>query len=202
MKPIAIPKIRDQSAELAGLIDRAESFRLKLVETEKARAEFILVLSQRGVLGPEEPTSPAAKRIAELLGEAPPPIIPEHHTRLAAFAEAIRDLRSAHAIMAARVATEKAKTCADILARLAPEYRNRIRAICEALKSVHAANRDLRGLTDAMETENISWTGLGVVMPKVIGLPTDPYSPIGLYLADAREQGFIETSDIPEELRQ
>ncbi|MGO4837545.1 hypothetical protein AB4144_35400, partial [Rhizobiaceae sp. 2RAB30] len=121
---------------------------------------------------------------------------------LARLAQEAHDLRRAVGTLEGKIATERSKATAIVQGKVAPEYRRRIRAVVDAFKSVHAANVDLRALTSALEEQCIAWEGLGVVAPRSLGMPTDPYSPIGTYMKDACDQGFITLSEIPEGLRQ
>ena len=198
MKKIEIPKVADQlDAATAELVARRNDFGARLVKRERERLEYI-----QSDEPAEEATHPDATRLAVLLGAPPPPIVPDRRTRLAQFAEDIRILKSAVSVLDSQIRVAEAKARAAVLAVVSPLYRAKIRAVCDAFKQVHAANVDLRELTNALENDGVPWESLGVVAPRIVGFPTDQYSAVALYFRDAAEQGFLEKTEIPPELRQ
>ncbi|KQY12616.1 hypothetical protein [Rhizobium sp. Root482] len=202
MKPIPIPRLSSFSTAIADVTKRRDDMGAQIVAAEKERHETILAIHRRGILESPPPTEPAALRVSRLLGEAPPPIVPESRAQLAEMAQRIFDLKAAWAILDARLKVEQSKANAHALAVVAPEYRKRIRAVCEALRGVHAANVELHAFTNALDNEGIAWASLGIVAPNAVGNPGNPYSPAGQYLKDAADQGFIERNEIPESIRQ
>ncbi|MDB5575863.1 MAG: hypothetical protein JWR80_1039 [Bradyrhizobium sp.] len=197
MKKIEIPFTPEQKTKLADL----EAKRARVT----AEANAIDEERRKMVTDPASlptPTDPSSVRIAALLGEAPPVIIPEHRTRLVDLAQRSRDLRQACDLLAQQIRQERHKAAVEARLKLAPEYRTRIRAICEAFKAVHAANVELHALTGAMEDAGIEWGALGYVGPKQLGSPRNPYSPVAQYFKDAADLGFITRNEIPEALRQ
>ena len=198
MKPIPIPRLRDNSEKLGELEDRRA--KVGKVIQDKERERFDLSRSDPAFDTP--PTDPAAGRIAELLGEAAPAIKLERRAALTKLATEVRELRAAADLLDAQIQVERGKASAKIREMLRPEYRLRIRAVCDALRQVHAANLSLKEMQTSLQDSGIEWTNLGVISPKTIGSPTDTYSPLALYFRDALEAGYITRNDIPAELRQ
>lgn len=198
MKPIPIPKLVDHSTALAELTAKRDDLASRLVAKEAEK----LAYARQSEVEHEQAIDPADARVAALLGAPPPPQRSGRREVLAQMAEEIRDIKRAVEILEAQISVERTKATSVVLEKVAPEYRRRIRAIVDAFKSVHAANVELRDLTTALEDQGISWSGLGVVAPRSLGRPTDPYSPIAMYLKGASDLGFITRSDIPEGLRQ
>ncbi|MDB5825744.1 MAG: hypothetical protein JWR21_4448 [Herminiimonas sp.] len=197
MKPIQIPKVTDVSGRLAELEARRDKINSAVRTLDKDRMELAQAATQ-----PEADEDPVDLRVARLLGEAPPKILKDHRGRLADMAQQSRDLHAALDLVLEQIRVEHSKAAAVVREKVSPEYRLRIRAICEAFRGVHAANLELRALTEALEAQGIEWSGLGVVAPRALGFPTDQYSPIAQYFRDAADLGFITRSEIPTELRQ
>jgi hypothetical protein len=198
MQPIKIEYPRDQAAKIADL----EAKRARVTTEANALDEERRQMAGADPSTLPPATDPAAARIATLLGEAAPAVVKDHRTRLAEMAQRSRDLRQASDLLAEQIRVERHKAAVEARIKLAPEYARRIRTVCEAFKTAHVANVALHELIAAMEDAGIEWGTLGHVGPKQLGSPRDPYGPIGIYLKDACDLGFITTSDIPKELRQ
>ena len=113
MKQIPIPKLSSFSAEIADITKRRDAMGAQIVAAEKERHETILAIHRRGILESPPPTDPAALRVSRLLGEAPPPIVPESRDQLAEMAQQIFDLKAAWAILDARLKVEQSKANAQ-----------------------------------------------------------------------------------------
>lgn len=194
MKPIPVPKITDHSALLAELMPKRDAIGARLAELEGERLAAIIAFHETGVEPAPPPADPAALRVAELLGEAPPQVAPGARERLAELAQRIHDMKRALAVVDGRIQVERSKATAAVLAKVAPEYRQRIRAVAEAYKAAVAAQNNLKDLTDQLDAQELVWSSMGVVGP----MPADSAR---RFLEDAARQGFVTVAEIPEELR-
>ncbi len=144
--------------------------------------------------------SAAARRVAELLGQAPPIIPPNKRERLAEMAEQERDLRTAVDRLGSQISAERKRVEDTYTRALHPEFRSRLRAVVDAMKNVHAATLDLHELTSAIDSQGISISRWPSFSPSLLGSPVDPYSAMARFFREAIEYGVIEKREMPKEL--
>jgi hypothetical protein len=192
-KPIEVPKLRDHSATLADL----ESRKARLgAEWSQKVAEHLA--AARDTTPEATPTDPAIARVAELMGEPPPRIVPERREILARLVRECFELKSALELLDKRIMVERTKAAAIVRELVAPEYASRMRLVCEALMAAHAANESISDLVDAMEVEGISTSGMLPMRPlAVLGSPRDPQSQLANFLRDAVAAGVIRQKEMP-----
>ncbi|CDZ60333.1 Hypothetical protein NGAL_HAMBI2605_09560 [Neorhizobium galegae bv. orientalis] len=140
----------------------------------------------------------ASRRVAELIGQPPTPTPPSKRERLSAMANEIRALRSAGELLDQQIAVERHKAVSAYRSGVAPTYRDKMKAVVEAMRSVHNAALDLHGLTKAVEDQGVSVESLGFFSPALLGNPTDPYSSLARFFREAVEMGLI--AKMPTEL--
>jgi hypothetical protein len=205
MKPpkISIPRLTDHSDKLAGLLKRREELG---AESSANFARQIEIGDEfRAGPAPIPPSDNSADaRVRSLLGELAPPPVAENPDLMSEYHLLVarrRDLEAARELLDRQIDVERRKASAAIRELVRPEYRARVRAVCDALRQVHNANASLAQMCTALRDSGVEWTALGVVAPKALGAPTDSYSPLGRYFLDALEAGFITRSEIPEGLR-
>ncbi|MCQ1771307.1 hypothetical protein NOI24_08350 [Neorhizobium galegae] len=140
----------------------------------------------------------ASRRVAELIGQPPTPTPPSKRERLSAMANEIRALRSAGELLDQQIAVERHRAVSAYRSGIAPAYRDRMKAVVEAMRTVHAAALDLHGLTKAVEDQGVSVESLGFFSPSILGSPVDPYSSLARFFREAVEMGLI--AKMPPEL--
>lgn len=96
---------------------------------------------------------------------------------------------------------ERRRGSAIIVQRIAGLRRERVRAVCEALRMAHAANLELQSIVDALDTDGVVHHEFQYTRPSFLGWPTDPNGPLGRYFAEMRAAGHIDAQDIPAELQ-
>ncbi|MBP2560349.1 hypothetical protein J2857_003118 [Neorhizobium galegae] len=133
----------------------------------------------------------ASRRVAELIGQAPTPTPPSKRERLSAMANEIRALRSAGELLDSQIAVERHRAVSAYRSGVAPTYRDKMKAVVEAMRGVHTAALDLHGLTKALEDQEVSVESLGFFSPSILGSPTDPYSSMARFFREAVEMGLI-----------
>jgi hypothetical protein len=74
----------------------------------------------------------------------------------AVIAQALDEIRK-------RLNDERTRASVAVCEMVAPEFANRVTAICDALKAVHAARMEYVKLVDALNAEDVAWTRLGSV---------------------------------------
>lgn len=146
------------------------------------------------------PTDPAANRVAELLGKAPPKVEPTKRERLEAMAMESRALRSALDLLENQIRLERQRCEAEIRAGILPEYRNRLRAIAEALKATHKAALNLSELTDELERAGVSIMAFNARAPGFLGEPRDPNSTVAHWFREMVAEGVLKSSEVPAEI--
>lgn len=147
------------------------------------------------------PTDPAADRVAELLGKAPPKVAPTKRERLEALAMESRALRAALDLLENQIRLERQRSEAEIRAGILPEYRNRLRSIAEALKGVHKASLNLSELTDELEKAGVSILAFNARAPGFLGEPSDPNSMVAHWFREMVAEGVLKSSEVPAEIR-
>lgn len=140
------------------------------------------------------------QRLAKLLGQELPSPPPSRQKQLGEMAVEIRDLRSAVDFLDAQIAVERQKDEAAYRAGIAPEFREKLRAVALAMKTVHAANLELQDLTDAIEGQGVSLATLLSYPPYFLGNPRDYNSTLGRFFREAVEIEAITQKEIPTEL--
>jgi hypothetical protein len=201
MKKLAIPHIprpHDIASEVSGLDAKLAGFSRRIRDLESERAALAAELASESA-GPA--LTPRNARVAALLGESD--VVPDKPSRmrLTEIAVELADLREAFETAGRMRRVALSKASAAICAGIAPEYRTRVRAVVEALKSAHAATLSLRELTNALEEQEVEWTSLGVAFPSFIGNPCDLSGPLAHYPRDMVSQGHIGKYDLPRELQ-
>jgi hypothetical protein len=191
------PRPRDVATEVADLEAKLAGFAARTRELESERAAIAQDLA---VAAPTTATTPRNARVAALLGE--PDVVPDKpsRSRLTEIAIELADLREAAEAVERKRRVSLSKASAAICSGLAPEYRTRVRAVVEALKAAHTATLDLHDLTDALESSEVSWTGMGVAFPSLLGSPRDPEAPLARYLREMVDQGHMLAREVPKEL--
>lgn len=147
------------------------------------------------------PPDPAADRVAELLGKAPPKVAPTKRDRLEAMAMESRALRSALDLLENQARVERQRCEAEIRAGILPEYKNRLRAIADALKGAHKASLSLSELTGELEKAGVSIMAFNARAPGFLGSPRDTNSMVAHWFRDMVTEGVIKPNEIPAELR-
>ncbi|KAA9386914.1 hypothetical protein [Neorhizobium galegae] len=140
----------------------------------------------------------ASRRVAELIGQPPTPTPPSKRERLSAMANEIRALRSAGELLDQQIAVERHRAVSAYRSGIAPAYREKLKAVVEAMRGVHDAALDLHGLTKAVEDQEVSVETLGFFSPSILGNPTDPYSSMARFFRESVEMGLI--AKMPPEL--
>lgn len=194
-KPIEVPKLKDVSSEIGEIENRRDAIAALITKKEAERAALIAAHDESAANGAN-----ALDRAAVLLGEAPAKVAPDRKKRLVELAGEIRDLRAAIDLLNAQWRQAKSRASAIVRARVEPEYRRRVQALCAALIDAHRANTELKALTDSLEANEVEWSGLGVVSNHTLGHPRDRYSHLAMDLRDAARLGLFEKREIPLEL--
>ncbi|WP_105419198.1 hypothetical protein [Neorhizobium sp. T25_27] len=133
----------------------------------------------------------ASRRVAELIGQPPAPTPPSKRERLSAMANEIRALRSAGELLDSQIAVERHRAVSAYRSGIAPAYKDKLRAVVEAMRNVHTAALDRHGLTKALEDQEVSVESLGFFSPSILGSPVDPYSSMARFFREAVEMGLI-----------
>ena len=139
-------------------------------------------------------------RVAALLGDALPDDeeAPDGvRARLKQIASERVDLCSAIDIAAQRLATTRFSASKTICAEVESAYTERVKALAAALLAAHQARVELHELIDALNANDIAWTGH---LPPMHA--DRPMNRIGSWLRDAADAGFIKKSEIPTGLLQ
>jgi hypothetical protein len=192
MKPIQIPKLTDHSATLAEL----ERSRDEVGALYSAKvAEQLAVARNNSPDAP--PTDPAAARVAELMGEPPPKIVPERREILARLAKEAFDLKGALSLLDNRILVERTRAAAIVREVMAPEWQRRLRAVCAALLAVHDANESLVDLATAMDEAGAASSAMQPQPPAWLGSPHDSHSQLAYWLREAAAAGVIKAGEIP-----
>lgn len=147
------------------------------------------------------PADPAADRVAELLGKAPPKVAPTKRERLEAMAMESRALRAALDLLENQIRLERQRCEAQIRAGIAPEYTKRLKAIADALKVTHKARLDLSELTDELERAGVSIMSFNARAPGFLGEPHDPNSMVAHWFREMVAEGVLKSNEVPAELR-
>ncbi|MGQ3214675.1 MAG: hypothetical protein ACT6U0_08395 [Shinella sp.] len=141
-------------------------------------------------------------RVAALLGDATPDDgeAPDGiSARLKAIAAERVDLRAAIDIASQRLQTARHAASRAICAEVAPDYRERVKALADKLVAAHAAHQELLELIDDLTRQDIAWAGAMPPM-QAHGVFGHMGSKLASWLREAREAGFIAANDIPKDL--
>lgn len=147
------------------------------------------------------PADPAADRVAELLGKAPPKVPPSKRERLEAMAMESRALRAALDLLENQIRLERQRCEAEMRAGILPEYKIRLRAIADALKGVHKASLNLSELTDELEKAGVSIMAFNARAPGFLGEPRDKNSMVAHWFREMVAEGVMKPNEVPAEIR-
>ncbi|WP_337267109.1 hypothetical protein [Oryzifoliimicrobium ureilyticus] len=162
----------------------------KLVELNADAAETARGISELQDDIVARPPPRVSYAVAELLGET---IAQE----LLARGERLRELRRhSEAVEVAigevqkRIRERQSAASAAACTSVRAEYGRRVRALVDALETVHAARSHAEDLLDAMEREGIQIERLPAVRPHFLGDLQDGH--ISRFIREAREAGYVD----------
>lgn len=119
--------------------------------------------------------------------------------RISELQDRATDLRAALAELDRRINDAKQKASQVICGMIEPQHRALVLAMVDKLRELHEAHIAYWRFTQALHSEDISWTRLGVMHPNFLGAPTDHSGRAAHYFFDAARLGFIQREDIPKE---
>jgi len=197
----AVPIVRslesadDTYAAAKGLLARLRASSTKIDAEE---SDLLFKLASR------PPMAEKTGRVAALLGDASPDDgeAPDGiRARLKAIAAERVDLRAAIDIAQQRLTTAHFGASKTICEEVRPAYADKVKTLATAFVAAHQAHADLLGLIDALNANDVAWTGYMAPMHghRVIGHQSNR---IAVWLREAVEGGFINKTDIPMELQQ
>jgi hypothetical protein len=194
MSKPSIPTIAELSPALADL--QAKRYQLG-TEAAALRAEQFDIART----DPQPETVDAqAVRVAAILGHTSPAKLAGGLERLRQIATRLRDIDAALAVLDAQIQAERSRASAKVQVMLEPEFRDRRKAVCEALIGVHAADFRLRSLVEDVEAQGLSSGNMNQAFPHRLDSPKDAHGWVGQYLEQARREGIISRTAIPTEL--
>ncbi len=123
--------------------------------------------------------------------------------RLGVLARDIADIERAIELLSENVSVESNRA-SQLVCDVAEEpYKAAVADICEILAALHVSHLKLSAITQSLNDDRVAWTGrMWPMQPhRFLGEPKDPFSPVGCYLREAEQHGFISTSQIPSDLR-
>ncbi|MGV1856190.1 hypothetical protein [Rhizobium rhizogenes] len=142
-------------------------------------------------------------RVAALLGDEPPSEDAEPNglrARLTAIAVERVDLQAALEHANQRLAVARYAASKTVCAEVRGEYSARVQRLAKALITAAAESAALDELSDALEREDIAWSGHlpPLRATRVVGHRGDR---VAGWLREAATTGFIKRTDIPKELQ-
>ena len=119
---------------------------------------------------------------------------PEVHSDILAVEAALEELR--------QQAIEEVLTASStIRERVAPRHAALVADMAEHMLALHASFADYVAFTGELNGKGIAWAQLRAMHPAFCGEPSDPWSPVAMWLREAAQYGFIDREQIPEGLR-
>ncbi len=193
-----IPRLEDADENYRSILQKIKELRSERQRVER-KINDIYFAAANDPRGPNAAAQEA--RVAALLGEgdvAPPP----DRERLRELEQRFDDLRRAIDQLELRERSARGAASAKIIQEhVRDRYGELVRKMCFALIEAHKAHVEYNTLTDELNSKEIGWVGLGPMAITFFGSPYEWNSPLGYYLRDAIEHGFLDASAYPEELR-
>jgi hypothetical protein len=196
-----IPRLEDADPNYKSLLQKIAELRAERerVEREISEIHFLIANNPRG------PDSAAQEaRVAALLADedAPPPPPPPDRERLRELDQRSDDLRRAIDQLELRERSARGDVSAKIVREhVRDRYAEVVDKMCRALIEAHKAHVEYDALRTELDAKEIQWVGLGPMPLSFFGSPHEWQSPLGYYLRQAIEHGFLEASAYPQELR-
>ncbi|PZU18948.1 MAG: hypothetical protein DI589_22975 [Shinella sp.] len=185
----AIPRLADVSPAYRQLIEKEQALKERQRELKQELQDFqhIRKDSQRD-------------RVAALLeGDGKPASTPTR--RIEDISQDIYDVQDALEIIARDISTERMKASNEICTQIAPQHRELVRDLWQAMLVMNTACLAYRAFMQDVNGKNIAWSQLRPMYPSWAGEHDDRMSVVALWLREAAQYGFITDAEIPEHLR-
>jgi hypothetical protein len=208
-RSFAVPSLAEVSPEYAALIEQQDTLTKRLA----AAIAELRQIAKSGEATADPPPTPAEvarqHRIDALLkgGQydlaAPvPQFEPPPSSRYWALKREIEDIGDfALPEVETKLREAVALASAIIREKFKDAHRKMVREMAAGLRDVHAVNVQYWAFSDAMSKAGVAWGALGVAFFRNIGHPEDRNSPLGIWFKEAKNEGHIGASEIPESLR-
>ncbi|WP_394889546.1 hypothetical protein ACG873_30250 [Mesorhizobium sp. AaZ16] len=192
-----VPSLAEVSDDYARLIAKKQE--LQSTHTDLQVERRAIEKRMQAQVGTVQPNA----EVARLLGDETAGIpYGEDRKRLQQILTMVRDIEQALVTLEGRIAIERGKASKLVCQKVERTYADHVGAICTALITANQKHRDLVQMVDALEREDVAWTGFFYPMqPVLLGGATDSQSRLAFYLREACQNGFLAGDAIPKEFR-
>lgn len=178
-----VPSLSEVDATYKDLERRRQILSEKKTALAREQASLEAEIGSRAPL-------PYSTSVAALLGEdADAETENRPRARLKELKAEIRDIEIAVEVIDRRVAEQRPKANAAVLAACRPEYGRRVRALVDALQAVSTARAAYDQMRNEFEANDIQWTALVPLGLGFLGDARDGH--VQRIVREAREAGYV-----------
>lgn len=178
-----VPCLRDVDAAYMDLERRRQILSEKKTALAREQAAIEAEIGSRAPL-------PYSSSVAALLGEdADAETENRPRARLKELKAEIRDIEIAIDVIDRRLAEQKPRANAFVLAACRPEYGRRVRALVDALQAVATARAAYDQMRNEFEANDIQWTALVPLGLGFLGDARDGH--VQRIVREAKEAGYV-----------
>ncbi len=177
-----VPSLSESDSQYAALIEKREAITSEAQAVSKEKQALTRDLEKN-----RPASGGVSAAVAEALGEVA--ALDERPKRLLELRQRANVLDEAAVVLIKRIQDRRSVASRAVCDKVRHEYRERVKALAEALAVAHKARLGLEDLINDLEAEDVAWSVLGSFRTPFLGDIDN--GPVQRFIKEAKEHGYV-----------